>query len=515
MIILGLIYSETIIEWIIMQRESAQQQIASVALRGRLIDLKTAEEETRVEEWQTQALEEHIRKAGIRRRGFAMPLAEGVRDITSTAEAINDVKSFLPEVQLSGWELRVERNTRAWGGSYYRVLETTDPDTKEDLRCIQWIYVWTKQRVFISLWMTVLPLFLLSLVGTLIYSYLSLQEAAISVGLIGLIFFLLGVSQLFTAVRGFSKGAFYFSNQQLFLIFGGLFWLLLLEIYLTKGSQNKEIISTQEVWHKIPGQDIIDNLTENLIHKSLSLSWVAALFFILGLAALILWRFQDRIPSFTHATHDMDYAPLFLYLRKRNNSWQLEKARYDAFHYLAETKSYQELEELGAISSNKKSAKLEIPNFWHSFSPLTGRLHGWTVVFLGILILIVSITIGIISFTASEVTFLGHAVFRFVVFPVSMFVGVYLISAKWPHQLVPKKKTNLSDNKFHLTDNRLNIFWNIKGEEPALKVRSKLQDPWMDDEVFTTFRDDLTQIVFYSLLPRLAALEQEKFFGRL
>lgn len=496
-----------------MERESVQQQVASVAMRGRIIDLKTAEEETTKEEWQTKALEEHINKAGLRRKGFVMPLAEDVKDITKTPEAFSEVQAFLPDVQLSGWELRVERNSKAWGGGYYRVLETKDPDTEEDLRCIQWIYVWTKQRVFISLWMTVLPLFLLSLVGTLIYSYLSLREAAVSVGLIGLIFFVLGFSQLFSAIKGLTKGTFYFSNQQLFLVFGGLFWLLLLEIYFTKGSQGKDILD--ETWHKIPGQGLIDEFTKNLINKELSVSWVVALFFVLGLIALILWRFQDRIPSFTHATHDMDYAPLFLYLRRKNETWELEKVRYDAFHYLAETKSQEDLKKLGAINKNRKTVKMEIPNFWHSFAPLTGRLNGWVIVFLGILILIASIITGVLSFTASEDSPLGNAIFRFVIFPVSLFVGVYLISVKWPHQLIKKKKTDLSDEKYHLTDNRLNIFWNLSGEEPALKVRSKLQDPWMDDELFTTFRDDLEQIVFYSLLPRISALEQQKFFGRL
>jgi hypothetical protein len=56
------------------------------------------------------------------------------------------------------------------------------------------------------------------------------------------------------------------------------------------------------------------------------------------------------------------------------------------------------------------------------------------------------------------------------------------------------------------------MFWNLRGEEPALKVRSKMQDPFMEDEDFGTFRDDLEQIVFYSLLPRIHQLEQKEFF---
>ena len=96
----------------------------------------------------------------------------------------------------------------------------------------------------------------------------------------------------------------------------------------------------------------------------------------------------------------------------------------------------------------------------------------------------------------------------------TVFLGAYLAFSKWPSDVV-NKKLDLADTKYHLTDDRLRIFWNLKGQEPALKVRSKLQDPFMDDDDFSTFRDDLEQIVFYTLLPKLTEIQQQLFFKKL
>ncbi|MHA2225447.1 MAG: hypothetical protein ACXAC8_09605 [Candidatus Hodarchaeales archaeon] len=90
-----------------------------------------------------------------------MPLASDVNDITSESRATELVKEFMTDFELSGWELRSERNSKVWGGAYFRVLEHSKDG--EENTIIQWIYVWTKQRFFISLWMIVLPLFLLAL----------------------------------------------------------------------------------------------------------------------------------------------------------------------------------------------------------------------------------------------------------------------------------------------------------------------------------------------------------------
>ncbi|MFX0205615.1 MAG: hypothetical protein ACFFDT_06475 [Candidatus Hodarchaeota archaeon] len=484
-----------------------KQYIANVALQGRIIDLKTAEEETVEEKWQTKSLENHIKKAGLRKRGYMMPLAADVKDVTSEPESIEIVREFMPDIELSGWELRAERNSKSWGGSYFRILESTKED--EESKCIQWIYVWTKQRFFISLWITVLPLFLLALTGSLIYTFLSFQSAMLSVALIGGIFFILGAKQLYSAIKGLTKGGFYFSNQQLFIVFGAAFWLLLAELYVSKGSQGTEIYDQAEAFHELPvGQDFVNEISQATINRELAISWVAMLFFLASIVALILWKWEP--PAFTHATHNMDWAPFFLYLHKKENGkWQLEKVRYDTFHYFVETNTRDELLQRRSISADLKKVRFEIPNFWHSFKP-RGGFSDWFAVFFGILVTLFSIIIGIISFLPNSP--LDSNVFRFVLFPVLLFAGLYLIFSNWPTKIINAKKIDLSDEKYHLTENRLRMFWNLRGEEPALKVRSKMQDPFMEDEDFGTFRDDLEQIVLYSLLPRILELEQKEFF---
>ena len=202
----------------------------NILLQGQLVELKTAQEEIEKETvkiWQTDSLKQHINKAGLRKKGYMMPLVDA-EDVTTKEHHL--VKEFMPEVKLTGLELRSERKSKAWGGSYFRILKDTE---NEDNRVIQWIYVWTKQRFFISFWVTVLPLFLLGVVGTLIYSYiLDWKQAILSVALIGTIYLLLGLSALKDAIKGLTKGKYYFSNGQLFLVFGAVFWMLLVEMYL-------------------------------------------------------------------------------------------------------------------------------------------------------------------------------------------------------------------------------------------------------------------------------------------
>ncbi len=475
--------------------------MTDIALQGKIVDLKTVVEETVEEKWQTESLRKQIEKAGLRKKGFMMPLDA----VDVTERDSNLVKQFMPEIQLSGIELRSERKSKAWGGSYFRILESTEED---DLRCIQWIYVWTKQRFFISLWMTVLPLFVLGLLGTLIYSYLSFSHAILSVVLIGGIFFFLGARSLYAALKGLTKGTYFFSNGQLFIIFGMIFWMLLGEIYISKGSQKEELIEGAEAWHpSIPGEEII----EPILKETLKISWISMLFFAAAIFALILWKWEP--PSFTHATHDMDWAPFFIYIRGRSDEWKLEKVRYDNFHYIAETMSYEQLKKKNAVTKHQKP-RFEIPNFWHSFRP-NGGFNDWFTVLFGFLILIISILLAAISFLSiSNSGLITHEIVRFVLIPLLLFLGAYLVFARWPTGIV-SRKIKLSDSMYHLTDNRLRIFWNLRGEEPALKVRSKLQDPFMDDEDFGTFRDDLEQIVFYNLLPKLRELEQKEFFQRL
>jgi hypothetical protein len=352
----------------------------------------------------------------------------------------------------------------------------------------------------------VLPLFLLGVVGTLIYSYLEFKQAILSVALIGTIYLMLGLSALKDAIKGLTKGKYYFSNGQLFLIFGTVFWALLVEMYL----REKQFIKNIEEY--IGAIELSEGFFEDILLSGhdLSLSWVSLLFFIAAAIALVLLKIE--LPSFTHATHDMDWAPLFIYIKKKGEEWKLNKIRYDAFHYFAETRSFASLKSNKSLSKSKRP-KLEIPNFWHSFQLKTG-VNNWLFVLFGFLTLIIAILLAIIAFILYPEDIPAADLLRFVFVPVLLFLGAYLSFSKWPSDVV-SKKLDLTDTKYHLTDDRLRIFWNLRGEEPALKVRSKLQDPFMDDDDFTTFRDDLEQIVFYTLLPKLTEIQQQLLFEKL
>jgi hypothetical protein len=480
-----------------------------ILLQGTLVDLKGAEEETQEVTWQTKSLKKQINKVGIRSKGLTMPL-DG-KDVTN--ESIDLVEDFLPDIRLSGLELRSERNSKAWGGSYLRVVEETN---NPDHICIQHVYVWTKQRFFISIWVTVLPLFLLGIMGTLIYSYLTFQTAVVSIMLIGAIFFGLGAIQLSKALRGLTKGAFNFSNQHLFVLFGLVMWSLLLEMFLTKPApinSTSDIIAGAEDWHpEIPVDELVGNFV--VLEKKLRFSYVSAIFIIAGIVALYFWWREP--PSFTHATHEMDWAPFFVYLKKKGTNWELEKVKYDNFHYYAGTKTKAELQKEKAISRDGKRARFTIPNFWHSFEPKVSYAP-WFSVTIGLLIFVLTALLAYFSFTSGGSTAIGATTVRFVIIPLLLFFGAYLAFSKWPTHMVDKN-ADFSDPVYHITDKKLHIFWNLKGDEPAFKVRSKFQDPFMDDEHFDSFRDDLEQMMLFSVLPKIRELEQElqeSFFRRL
>ena len=91
------------------------------------------------------------------------------------------------------------------------------------------------------------PLFILGIMGTLIYSYLNFNSAVASIILIGAIFFALGAFQLSKALRGLTKGAFNFSNQHLYVLYGLVMWSLLIEMYMTKRSD--QIDAGARSWH--------------------------------------------------------------------------------------------------------------------------------------------------------------------------------------------------------------------------------------------------------------------------
>ena len=473
-----------------------------ILLQGKLVDLKNAEEETQEVTWQTESLKKQINKVGIRSKGLTMPL-DG-KNVTK--ESIDLVKEFLPDIRLSGLELRSERNSKAWGGSYIRVVEERNNPAR---RCIQHVYVWTKQRFFVSFWVTVLPLFILGMIGTLIYSYLTFESAVISIILIGAIFFSLGAIQLTKALRGLTKGAFNFSNQHLFVLYGLVMWGLLLEMFITK--QSEEIDVGARAWHFEESVGELVN-TFVVLNKKLSFSYVGAIFIVAGIVALYFWVREP--PSFTHATHEMDWAPFFIYIRKKGSDWELEKVKYDSFHYHAGTKTKKELKREKALKDGKRP-RFTIPNFWHSFEPKVSRAP-WLVVTFGLSIFVLAAVLAYFSFTR-EVGPIANTSVRFVIIPLLLFFGAYLAFSKWPTSMVDKS-TDFSDPVYHITNKKLHIFWNLKGDEPAFKVRSKFQDPFMDDDHFDTFRDDLEQMMLFSVLPKIRELEQElqeSFFRRL
>lgn len=451
-------------------------------------------------QWQTKSIDKQIRKTGLRRKGYDFPLIES-EDTTESEYEL--AKEFLPDVELSGLELKQEFKSDSWGGSYFRIIKNLE-EPKE--RCIQWILCWTKQRYFISFWITVLPCFILGIFGMLMYSLLNFEQAVASILVVGAIFVFVGIIKV---LRVLTEGKFSFSNTMLLAPMGMLFWTLLIELYISK--RGSEVEEGAEFFHPELGEWLPIGSVEQVLNDTLKFSWVAAAFIVVGIILLIMWRFQPKIGE---ATHPMDYAPIFVYIKKGPKRWYLDKVRYDAFHYYAGKQSRNELKGLKSLKGRKRP-RLQIPNFWHSFETREGTPNSLKTV-IGVILIIFSLILGAVSLISAqgEGRLIAEPVVRFTIFPVLLFLGCYLAFSNWPTRVL-SSKLDLSDPIYHLTEDKVRVLWNLKGNEPAFKVRSKLQGPFVEDEDFNSFRDDILEIIYFGLLPKIAKLEQEIFFNKL
>ena len=452
---------------------------------------KTAEEI----KWQTESLRDTILSIGQRYTKFRVPLQDA-KDITK--EEAHLAKEFLPHVDLVGLELHSERRSRAWGGFYFRVLA----DANDQKRCIQYMYIWTLQKWFVSFWYSVLPPFILGILATFIFSFLAFRQALVSITIIGAIFFLTGIWN--SASTLFRQKKFYYTNAMLFILYGVIFWFLAAEMYIFKPKVEFEPIPPEDL---VPGDIPIDphEVRFSVQRRELRFSIIGVLFILIAVISLLILLFQ---PKGTAASHTMDYAPLYVYLRKSDNGWTLDGIRYDAFHYFCDTAGSEFLEKNHYVTKDGRP-RLAIDNNWHSFKLDNGKNIYWASI--GLLGFIFSLVLWFYSlFIAPDGTFFGQRVVRFVYFPLIAFAFAYAFFSKAPYPIINRNKITFNDPIYHLTYDKILIFWNLASEEPALKIRQKLQNPFMlDPDYWTTFRDDLEELIWFNVFPRLEKLEQK------
>ncbi|MFW9996727.1 MAG: hypothetical protein ACFFD4_32090 [Candidatus Odinarchaeota archaeon] len=421
--------------------------------------------------WQTFSLKKTFSELKPENFDIQEPLA--ATDVTLSEATL--AEEFLPDVTLKGLELQAERKSPLWGGFYFRVLS----DDSNKKRCIQYLYIWTYQKWFLSFWFSVLPAVFLAICAQIIDIHL--VNRFLPTVLIGLLFSAAGF--LCTVKRYWQRDVMnfkipvYISNATWYLFYGLLF--LILELSLPSFYETTLTLSF--------GNDIV-------------LSVTAIVFSLIGFISLVVVVLNPKLPF---VSHKMDYAPLYVYLDRYENKWEIDQVRYDSFHYECQTDRYDVLQ--GSTDDGKR-VKFIIANNWHSFSLDQGELSLLNRIGdLGLGITLLS-TIIITAAVGLDAKFpellLDNSILLIILAVIVILYAASNVRSTYP--LVDKnnyevlmrqdsKKTrsgpiNFNDSLFFLTKERILMFWNLNSKGARLKIHKKLQAPFAELD-WMSFRD--------------------------
>ncbi len=131
--------------------------------------------------WPTDALAKAVSRLGVDHEyAINKDRASGVEDLT--LKEGEQIVEFSPDIDLLGFDMRAERN----GGTYGGVLTRTLENPTRNRRCLQYVYVYTRQHTVVSFfWMVFVPFLMLVwtfLVPFIFSAEMALFEASIQTG---------------------------------------------------------------------------------------------------------------------------------------------------------------------------------------------------------------------------------------------------------------------------------------------------------------------------------------------
>ncbi|MFW9967108.1 MAG: zinc-ribbon domain-containing protein [Candidatus Thorarchaeota archaeon] len=411
--------------------------------------------------WPTDSLAKAVNRLGVDGEStINKDRPSGVEDLTLNEG--EQIVGFSPDIDLLGFDMRAERRGGTWGGVLARALE----NPTKDKRCLQYLYVYTRQHTVVSFfWMVFVPLLMLIwtfLVPFIFSTEMFLFEASIqtgdviqfllspgeawipmlATGLVSLPLFATGLWPHVSETRKGQGSKFRFRSTTLLIFLGALMWGVLF---------NELVI------------------------------WIM----------IIIWGVCTAFWRIRPTGHHMDYVPVFLWMKKDNDKWTFESAAWDCFHYDADRMSREELEEEDALK-NGKHVQLLMDNPWHSLflgsrniRPELNRMTGAIVLFTISVALILGVFLGelLVGYTWRSWAMLG-------IF--SLFTLSGSIVARFPSSLI-KNSSDYTKDGAHLNDEKLRILWNLGTDEESREGRlvcvSKMQDPFSAEVDFTTFRE--------------------------
>lgn len=443
------------------------------------------------EKWPTKQLKNALSDIGTSKQlRYDIDLQEGAIDITTDEAVRRQIKEFSPDVKLVGFELQSERRGKGWGGTLARVTR----NSADDRRCLQYVHVWTRQRWFTSFYWNVLPPLFLAMWGVFVLSVLSTPDDIVMAGAalfaVGLAFVVAGILPHLKDLMNRPEGHLLsFRSTTLLILFGILEWLMIFEVWL----RNRQ---------KVAGLDVQEELLEGteIAEHSLIIPSTSIVLLLLGVGLLAIWLFQPSA-KFLESAHAMDYAPVFVWLKRDGDAWIFDRACWDYFHYYSLVHDFADLKSKGYLKKDKQ-VRLQISNTWHSFS--LGK-SSRTSPLLGLLLFIASLLGFLLLLSSKEYeTSARMTALTFIGLPLVMVIAAILF-ARTPFDLL--KKQDLTRPEHHFSKGKLQVLWNLREDHAAFKILTKMQEPFNEMEgFFHTFRD-VPEDMIYEILERVEQLE--------
>ena len=447
---------------------------------------------------------------------------------TATDAISNLVNPFRPNITVLGQGLIDEKNSQSWGGMFYRVLGDKNTYEESTKVVVQYIYTWIRQKLPITFWNCVLPLIALLCISIFINTdtqiYSSNLESIEGVpseiatilttkiyilSSILVVSFLLGISawELYKAKKKHNRSVRMYIFPILAILYFGFFILELGLGLLDLSSYNviylEYFINNSDIAILTIRLGLVSMLLALVILISMLILKYQELVLRLGLVE----KMFDRIN--VHVSHDMDYAPIFIYCSRQNpsNRWNVNRIVWDKLHYCIDYQEAQGKKGQGIINRfrnrdsiiSDRTEKPTRPNFvmkgnWHPFEAFSlwrqNILNFLWILSILVFLFLIGIGTGLtvtnfnlfvlieesISRLFGEAigTILTTIIYR-LVYPFVVFWSVYFVFNRRRGDLPDDQ--NLEEVRYYyLNSDKLTVLWNLPSEAQFL-IQEKLQNP--------------------------------------
>ncbi len=382
-----------------------------------------------------------------------------------------------PRVQ-SGWK-RVREKSRkdyskiqSWGGVYTRTME----DSSSSWRCLQYIYIYTRQRGVISLvWNFLIPLLMA------LWGWFTLASLGWDV-------------QVFLDSFDLFPSIYLTRNEWMMTIAGFSIWMVVtIPVFIIGISPHMSDYSgePEERGFRFRTTTVLVPLAI-LIALYPFFEIMGPLLAGIGFLFLLIWIAEKL--ELISSGHKMDYVPVFVWLRKVSDNWNPEYVTWDYAHYHAKTTKFCEMPKM---KGNPNRVLLNMSENWHAMekgSWYESRLTIFVVLFyliaMNSFFLVVSLPTGTLS-EQLLMTYFLHAGYP------SVFIIIGLLVMKLQFDLVPNINNYTSINA-PLTYSKLLRLWNFN-DSARFKIVTKMQDSFRhfrQGKCFDNFNVELKDLLY-------------------